>query len=139
MRILVDPVTFLADYPSASLSDVYGHQGNTFCTHCTSTKGRAQGSWKIVGLPMNYSRSIGLTRTDTGMAAIRNGNLQPCEYLKLGMNIRTLKKAEQLRLVHLSINLDAVRSDNEGPACNFVAPRHVRFAPKLPSCAGSLD
>ena len=39
VRIFLDMVTFLADYPEAAdFIDVYGHSGNAYCTHCTVSK-----------------------------------------------------------------------------------------------------
>ena len=133
VRIFLDMVTFLADYPEAAdFTDVYGHTGNAYCTHCTVSKRTAPTGSKILGTWMNNSRRCGFMRTDARLNSLRDSNLRSTIYERLGIRSKTIEESFKVPVAKLSQNLRATRRPEKDSNGREIAP--LLFEPSL-SCA----
>ena len=123
VRIFLDPVTFFADYPAAaSCTDVIGHTGNAFCTHCVVSKRSNTTGSTILCTPMNNSRRVGFVRTDARIRAIRDSSLPPELLRRIGLKLCTRDESYDLPLVQLSSILDGATRQETDCSGNEISP-----------------
>ena len=137
VRIFLDPVTFLADYPAAAkCTDSYGHTGNAYCTHCTNIKRAAPGGSKILSTPMNHSRRVGFHRSDARLSAIRKTRLKSDVYRNLGIKSGDEQSSQDLPLVALANSIRSAARPEQNEFGEDVSP--LIFQSSL-SCAAAPD
>ena len=137
VRIFLDPVTSLADYPAAAkCTDSYGHTGNAYCTHCTNIKRAAPGGSKILSTPMNHSRRVGFHRSDARLSAIRKTRLKSDVYRNLGIKSDDEHSSQDLPLFALANSIRSAARPEQNEFGEDVSP--LIFQSSL-NCAAAPD
>ena len=86
IRIFLDPVTFLGDYPAVTASmDALGHTANAFCTLCSMSKRKGSRSGKVLYTSNIHSRRMAFSRFKARLDAIRTSGIHARVLRKSGL------------------------------------------------------
>ena len=142
VRIFLDVVGFIGDYPaSSSVTDVIGHTGRSPCTHCSFRRlhrEEAQGS--RFGYTTNiHAENSAFLRSAERHKSLRDAGIDSEDATKLGLSQSSIHDVEHWQMNHLSTALQRQRyrtqmSDKGKPVVtgkldpyrsNFIAPDHL--------------
>ena len=140
VRIFVDVVGFVADYPAAAETlDVMGHTANTRCTLCTFRKNTGVGESRFGNSTEVHAHRTASLRCMERHEALRNSEIDSQDTNWLGMKDSNKMCDESSPLLALQRELERVRVDVpltrdgkrvvsgrfEAYRCNVVAPEHL--------------
>ena len=111
IRISLDPVTFLGDYPAvAAVTDCLGHTANAFCTLCSISKRQKSKSARIVYNSSIHSRRMAYCRFKERLDVMRSGSIPVKVLRKVGLTGLSSTSVSSLPLVRLEQELGQGRS-----------------------------